>query len=115
MQITSAQYKKLATKCHKYNAKQTIVDGIKFPSKKEAEYYTKLKFSKQQGQLLYFLRQVPFHLPGNVKYLADFMVVYHDPHYHFDTIEYIDVKGKDTPMSKLKRKQVKDLYGVEIK
>ena len=110
MQITTAQYKKLATKCHKYNAKQTIIDGIKFPSKKEAEWYTKLKFLKKDEHLKYFLRQVPFHLPGNVKYLTDFMTVYFD-----GSIEFIDVKGRDTPMSKLKRKQVLDLYGVEIK
>ena len=109
--ITAAEYKQLAKpKKHKYNAKQTIVDGIKFPSQKEADWYQKLKCYRKEGQIKYFLRQTPIHLPGNIKYLADFTVVYFD-----NTIEYIDVKGHDTPISILKRKQVKELYGIEIK
>lgn len=93
----------------KYRNIPTIVDGIRFHSKKEAEWYQKIKASVQELHIKYFLRQVPFHLPGNTKYLADFMVVYVD-----GSIEFIDVKGRDTPMSKMKRKMVKDLYGIEI-
>ena len=52
-------------KKHKYKAKQTEVDSIKFPSKLEAGYYLKLKLRKQAGDIKYFLRQVPLHLPGN--------------------------------------------------
>ena len=111
MQITSNQYKAILNKNkpNKYNAKKTIVDGIKFPSKKEAEYYSFLKTSKENGIVKLFLRQTPFHLPGNVKYLLDFLVFYND-----GRILFIDVKGKDTPISNLKRKQVTDLYGIEI-
>ena len=101
---------KKMVKAHKYNAKKTIVDGITFPSKLEASYYTLLKSKKTIGTISYFLRQVPFSLPGNTKYLVDFMVVYLD-----GTIEYIDVKGKSTPMATLKIKQVEALYPVEIK
>ena|ERR1700722_19227856 len=111
--MTIAQYKQFdklkKPKKHKYNAKQTIIDGIKFPSKKEAEYYKDLKIQKQNGNIEYFLRQVPFHLPGNIKYLCDFMIVDVCNRIHF-----IDVKGRDTPMSKLKRKQCEQIYGIEI-
>lgn len=94
---------------HKFNAKKTIVDGIIFPSKLEASYYGFLKAQKNMKAISYFLRQIAFQLPGNTKYLCDFMIVNLD-----GSIEYIDVKGRDTPMSILKIKQVEDLYPVKI-
>ena len=92
-------------KPHKYNAKKTIVDGITFPSKLEAKYYHYLKLKKQGGCIAYFLRQIPFQLPGNTKYFVDFMIVDSE-----GKIEFVDVKGKPTSMSILKIKQVEDLY-----
>lgn len=114
MKITSSQYKKLAIRCHKYNAKQTIIDGIKFPSKKEANFYQTLKIRKANKEISGFHRQVIFDLPGGIKYLCDFMIIYYQSMTKDSCIEYIDVKGRDTPISKLKRKQVLDLYGVKI-
>lgn len=102
-------------KKHKYNAKQTIIDGIKFPSKKEADYYRKLKIQQSKGEIARFHRQVIFDLPGSIKYLCDFMIIYHDPNYHFDNVEYVDVKGYMTPVSKLKIKQCEEIYNIEIK
>lgn len=61
------------------------------------------------GEVLFFLCQVPFSLPG-MKYIADFQVFLAD-----GTVEFIDVKGRDTPMSKAKRKAVEELYPVTIK
>lgn len=121
IQMTSSQYKsfiatnsKEMAKISKYRAKPTVVDGIRFHSKKEAEYYQKLKDDQSKGLIKYFLMQVPFRLPGKIKYLLDFMVVYHDPHYYTDYIEYIDVKGYMTKEAKIKIKQVEDIYGIEI-
>lgn len=94
---------------HKFNAKITEVDGIKFHSKKEATYYQALKIHQRTGILLFFLRQTPFHLPGNTKYILDFMEFWAN-----GDINFIDVKGKDTAMSKLKRKQVEALYPIKI-
>ncbi len=42
------EYKKLIKK-HKYNAQETIFEGIKFRSKKEAEHYKKLKLLENLG------------------------------------------------------------------
>ncbi len=95
---------------HKYNAKRTEIDSLKFDSKLEASYYAHLKLLQQAGVILFFLRQVPFHLPGNVTYRADFMSFYSD-----GSVEIVDCKGFDTPGSRLKRKQVEDLYPVSIK
>ena len=94
---------------HKFNAVRTEVDRIKFASKKEAAYYSELKLRQKAGEIIFFLRQVPFHLPGGVKYVVDFCEFHKD-----GTVHFIDVKGIETPMFKLKRKQVEALYPVEI-
>lgn len=94
---------------HKFGAIRTERDGQKFDSKLEARYYDSLKLQQLSGGIVFFLRQVPFWLPGNVKYLADFQIFHSD-----GTVSFVDVKGKDTPMSILKRKQVEALYPVVI-
>ena len=53
--------------------------------------------------------QVPFYLPGPVKYLLDFMEFWAD-----GTIKFIDVKGRDTQVSKIKRKMVEEIYDITI-
>lgn len=94
---------------HKFHAKPTTYDGIKFSSKKESSRYSQLKILKQQGEVLFFLRQTPFHLPGNTKYVCDFVVFWNDGNVTFE-----DVKGMKTPMYVLKKKQVEDIYPIEI-
>jgi hypothetical protein len=109
-QITLDTYKNNKPAKSKYRAIPAIVDGIRFHSKKEAAFYQKLKILREHGDIRYFLMQVPFRLPGNVRYLCDFMIVS-----IAGTVSFIDVKGKDTPLSILKIKQVHDIYGIEIK
>lgn len=94
---------------HKYHATPTVNDGIRFDSKKEAAYYEKLKLWRSAGEVLFHLRQVPFDLPGGVKYRADFVIFWAD-----GDVTVVDVKGFDTPQSKQKRKQVEALYPIEI-
>jgi len=94
---------------HKYKAQPQKVDGIRFDSKKESQYYGQLKLLKKAGELDFFLRQVPFELPGGIKYRLDFMEFYKD-----GTIKYVDIKGFMTPVSKMKIKQVEDLYPIKI-
>lgn len=95
---------------HKYNAKQTTIDSIVFASKKEAVYYNKLKLLKQNGDVVFFLRQVPFHLPGNLKYICDFQVFWRNGEVSFE-----DVKGIKTPLYIAKKKIVEELYPIKIK
>jgi len=95
---------------HKFHAKPTETDGIKFSSKKEARRYQDLKLLQKAGEVLFFLRQTPLHLPGNIKYVCDFLVFYSD-----GTCEFEDVKGMKTPMYILKKKQVEAIYPIEIK
>lgn len=99
---------------HKYGAKRTEIDCIKFDSKIEAKYYQALKLHQKSGSLLFFLRQTPFHLPGGIKYVCDFTEFWAPTKDDQGSVVFTDVKGYDTPVSKLKRKQVEDLYGIKI-
>lgn len=95
---------------HKFNAKPTVTDGIKFGSKLEAKYYNIIKAKRESGEVLFFLRQIPFHLPGNVVYRADFMLFFSD-----GSVEIWEIKGFPTPEWKIKKKLVESLYPIEIK
>jgi len=94
---------------HKYRAKPKKVDNIHFHSSKEANYYGQLKMLQKAGEIDFFLQQVPFILPGGIKYKLDFMEFWKD-----GTIKYVDIKGYMTPVSKIKIKQVEDLYPIKI-
>lgn len=93
----------------KYNARATTVDGWRFPSLAEAEYYQHNKLRIAAGELQYQLRQVPFHLPGKLTYRVDFLEVYAD-----GRVRYVDVKGVETQEFKMKKSLVEDLYPVKI-
>lgn len=88
---------------------ERTADGIVFASKSEAGRYLELKSLRSGGAVRFFLRQVPFHLPGGTRYLLDFLVFWTDGHQSFE-----DVKGARTEVFKLKRRQVAELYGVEV-
>jgi hypothetical protein len=94
---------------HKFNAKPTTYDGIKFASKKEQKRYLELRVLESAGDILFFLRQTPMHLTGGVKYVCDFLIFWAD-----GTVTFEDVKGMRTPMYKLKKKQVEALYPIII-
>ena len=98
---------------HKYKAISTSVDDIRFDSKLEASYYQHLKLLQRSDIIHHFHRQVAFDLPGGVKYICDFLVFYLQPDSY---CEYVDVKGmKPLPISQMKIKQVKEIYGVEVR
>ena len=94
---------------HKFRATPCESDGIKFSSKKEAARYAALKLLQQNGGVLFFLRQVPFHLDGGVKYLVDFVVFWSN-----GDITFEDVKGFKTPMYIMKKKLVEAKYPIKI-
>lgn len=94
---------------HKFKAKATETDGIKFASKKEAKRYISLKTLKKAGEIVFFLRQVPFYLPGGVKYVCDFLIFWAN-----GTVTIEDVKGFKTEIYKAKKKMVEDIYPITI-
>lgn len=98
-----------ATKPRKYRNVITEIDGIRFDSKREAAFYGDLKLLKASGQVSYWLRQVSVHLPGGTRYVVDFLVFYTD-----GRVEYIDVKGKQTPEFKIKKREIEHHYPIQI-
>ena len=98
-----------AFKAHKFNAKPTEVDGIRFDSKKEARRYVQLKLLREAGDIVFFLRQVPFHLPGGVVLRIDFQIFWAD-----ETVTFEDVKGMKTESYKAKKRMVEAIYPIEI-
>ena len=94
---------------HKFNAVQTVRDGIKFQSKLEAAYYETLKLKVKAGVVIFFLRQVPFHLPGGVTYRVDFQEFHSD-----GTVHFVEIKGFETKTWEIKKKMVEALYPVII-
>ena len=94
---------------HKFNAQPTEHNGRKYASKKEAKYAAQLELRQQAGEVLFWLEQVPFHLPGSTTYRVDFC------EFHADgTVHFVDVKGHETDMFKLKKHQVEALFPVVI-
>jgi hypothetical protein len=103
-------------RANKYNAKKIIVDGIKFDSKVEAEYYAHLKSREFNGEIAGFLPQPEYELQPSftnpkgkkilpIKYKADFLI-----HYLDGTQEVVDVKGFETADFKLKKKMFEYKY-----
>lgn len=97
----------------KYNNKKTPVTTFfgehLFDSKAEAAHYRLLLAQHLNGEISRFFVQVPLRLPGKSKYVADFLVIHKD-----GFVELIDVKGVRTAMYKLKKRQVREIYGLDI-
>jgi hypothetical protein len=101
----------------KLNNRTVEIDGVKFQSKKEGDYYLSLKLQLQAGMIAGFDKQVPFQIIVNevkvFKYIADFVV------YHKDgRREVIDVKGyrggSTYAIFRLKKKCVEAQFCVKI-
>jgi hypothetical protein len=94
---------------HKFHAISCERDGKRFPSKAERAYYDKLCILKKSGDVIFFLRQVPFDLPGENTYRADFMVFYSD-----GTVRVVDVKGVETEVFKVKKRLLEETYPFKL-
>lgn len=94
---------------HKFNAIPTTVDGIRFASKKESRVYEDLCMRRAAGEIVFFLRQVPFHLPGGVRYVVDFVTFNAD-----GTVHFCDAKGMRTQLYLTKKKLVEAHYPIKI-
>lgn len=103
----------------KYHAKKTVVDGITFDSRREADRYLVLKCMEEDGTIEDLRRQVRYELvpafdvDGKhyrpVFYVADFVYVEDGK----TVVE--DVKGLRTDVYKLKSKLFARRYGMSIK
>lgn len=109
------EQKKANAKKSKYHAVKTVLDDVKFDSKKEAKRYTQLKQMERAGLIENLQLQVPFVLVDKscygreIKYVADFVYVEND----VEIVE--DVKGVKTPVYRLKKRLLAERYGIKIK
>lgn len=94
---------------HKFRAKPVSTDEAYFSSTLEYRYSVALNLRVKSGEILFYLAQVPFRLPGKKKYLLDFMEFHSN-----GEIICTEVKGLDTPIGKLKIDQVEAIYPVKI-
>lgn len=93
---------------HKYGAQRTVRHGIKWDSKLEANCASVLEGMKARGDVLFYLRQVPFDLPGNLRHRIDFAV------FTADHVYFVESKGRDLSEGKSRRRQCENLYSVDI-
>lgn len=100
---------------NKFRNIRTLVDGIKFDSKGEANRYIELKLLQSAGQIKDLKLQVPFILydknqyGSKVKYIADFTYFDHDNKYVVE-----DFKGVRTPAYRLKKRLMAEIHGIRI-
>lgn len=94
---------------HKFNAKPTVRNGVRYASKAEARYAAALENRKRAGEVLFALEQVPIRLPGGTKYVVDFLVFEAD-----GTVRFVDVKGYETETFRIKKREIEALYPIEI-
>jgi hypothetical protein len=94
---------------HKFGAKPTTIDGIRFPSLKEGRYYKQLILRQKAGEVLFFLRQVRLELPAGLRYTVDFLEFWTDGSVHF-----IEVKGRKTKDYIMRKKLAEESYPITI-
>lgn len=123
--LSGEQLKKLGIEApkNKYNARKTVVDGITFDSKKEAEKYQELKLLLRAGEIVDVHLQPKFELIPDfeyrgkkirgVNYTADFLVVLKD-----GTVQIIETKGYKTRDYVIRKKlllmKLKDCPDIEF-
>ena len=116
--MTSAEYRRMnglgepkKPKPSKYRNIKTEYAGRKYDSKKEARYAQGLDAALRAGEILAWTPQVSLPLTHNSvnRYRIDFVIKNKDGTYRF-----VDVKGRDTPMSKLKRNMMKSEHDIDV-
>ena len=115
--ISAEQYRKEATtpKRSKYRNVPTVIDNIRFASKREAAYYQELKLREKAGEVyeIELQRRYALTAPNGMllaTYIAD--MVFYDAVQRKTRV--VDVKGKSTDMFILKRKMMRGLLGIEV-
>lgn len=105
-------------KRNKYNAKAVTVDGHRFDSQKEADYYGELKLRLKSGDVYWFTVKPLFILPGATHFRPDFQFQENS-----GTVRVVDVKGIDKQTGEVITKgdgfavrcrQLREIYGLRV-
>lgn len=102
---------------HKYRAKATILDGIHFASRKEAQHYAELKLRERAGEITGLTLQPVFLLQDafKCKYTGSTIrKITYRPDFTFTERDgqkvAVDVKGMRTEAYKIKSKMFRYKY-----
>lgn len=103
----------------KYRNKPTVVDGIRFDSKKEAARWMQLQLLQSNGEVRNIQRQVAFKIEVGGKlicrYKADFVYEACRGLQAPAWVQVVeDVKGVKTPIYTLKKKLMRACHNIEI-
>ncbi len=101
----------------KYHNVQTVADGVKFDSKREAEYWMLLRLRERAGEIRNLERQIKIPLVCPCKDGTEAVVAHYvaDFTYTDKAGEHVvDAKGKRTRMYDLKKKWLFLQGGIEI-
>jgi hypothetical protein len=101
----------------KYNAIKTMVDGVKFDSRKEAARYQELKLAERAGEIKQLELQPVFNLIVKTGksvgvYRADFR--YYDTREGKWIVEDVKAPITRTPVYRLKKRIVEEVYRISI-
>ena len=96
------------------SAKKVYIDGIKFDSKAEGDYYKILKKLKEDEKITDFILQKRFSLPDmdggkRFSYTIDFIATQLD-----GSLAYLEVKGRLMPGNKLRYAYWQYVYGTKL-
>ena len=105
---------------NKYKNKPVMVDGIRFPSIKEARRYKELALLERAGKIRNLTLQEPFTLIPSQRMFGKVVerpVVYKADFTYYQDGKYIveDAKGYRTPEYKIKRKLMLYVHGIRVK
>lgn len=116
--LTLAEYKDLLKnkglpsekRKSKFGAVKCEIDDLTFDSKAEGKRYNELMLLYKAKEIGKPIIQYEFELLAGIKYRCDFFYIC------FKTKQFVveDVKGFKTPEYKLKKKLMKEVYGIEI-
>lgn len=105
---------------HKYGAVATIMDGIRFASKAEAQRYAELKLLEKAGEIRCLRVQPAFPLYVQTNVVADdpIKIGTYRGDFAYETshgaVVVEDVKGVRTPLYQWKKRHVESQYGITI-
>ena len=101
---------------NKYHAKRTVIDGIMFPSKREAKRWVELRLLERAGQISGLQRQVKYDLIVNGvkigRYTSDFEYDENGQHVVEDVKSSATATARDYP---LRKKLMLAIYNIEIR
>lgn len=93
----------------KYHNVPVTVDGMRFPSKREACYYEVLKLRVAAGEIEGFIPQVSIPIGGGARMQIDFLIIPKGMR-----LDFRDPKGFATREWTLKKKIAEGLYPIQI-